>query len=70
MMASMANIITPDVILMNGKGPYGHSLSKAYESFIVTQGKITSSHPKNEKKEKPKLWEFGIRSIRLIVLCD
>ncbi|KAL9365604.1 hypothetical protein Peur_043477 [Populus x canadensis] len=39
MMASMANIITPDVILMNGKGPYGHSLSKAYESFIVTQGK-------------------------------
>ncbi|KAI5578426.1 hypothetical protein BDE02_08G028000 [Populus trichocarpa] len=39
MMASMTNIITPDVILMNGKGPYGHSLSKAYESFIVTQGK-------------------------------
>ncbi|KAL3581356.1 hypothetical protein D5086_015688 [Populus alba] len=31
-------IITPDVILMNGKGPYGHSLSKAYESFTVTQG--------------------------------
>ncbi|KAK3019659.1 hypothetical protein RJ639_004042, partial [Escallonia herrerae] len=29
----------PDVVLMNGKGPYGHPLSKTYESFNVTKGK-------------------------------
>ncbi|KAJ8759108.1 hypothetical protein K2173_004114 [Erythroxylum novogranatense] len=29
---------TPDMILMNGKGPYGHRMSKAYESFTVTKG--------------------------------
>ncbi|KAA8539241.1 hypothetical protein F0562_025933 [Nyssa sinensis] len=29
----------PDVVLMNGKGPYGNSLSKAFESFNVAQGK-------------------------------
>ncbi|KAM6600693.1 hypothetical protein CsatA_020302 [Cannabis sativa] len=29
----------PDIILMNGKGPYGHQMTKLYESFTVTQGK-------------------------------
>lgn len=28
----------PDVMLMNGKGPYGHQMSKTYESFTVTKG--------------------------------
>ena len=27
----------PDIILMNGKGPFGHPLSKSYESFSVTK---------------------------------
>ncbi|XP_021690259.2 monocopper oxidase-like protein SKU5 [Hevea brasiliensis] len=31
--------ISPDTILMNGKGPYGRLLTKAYESFTVTKGK-------------------------------
>ncbi|XP_038688872.1 monocopper oxidase-like protein SKU5, partial [Tripterygium wilfordii] len=35
----MAYQTIPDTILMNGKGPYGHSMSKAYESFTVAQGK-------------------------------
>ncbi|KAK7268512.1 hypothetical protein RIF29_21212 [Crotalaria pallida] len=35
----MPNYANPDIILMNGKGPYGHPLSKAFESFTVTQGK-------------------------------
>jgi hypothetical protein len=65
MMASIANIITPDVILMNGKGPDGHSLSKAYESFIVTQGKITSSHPKNEKKKNLNYGNLGLGPLGL-----
>ncbi|CAN1238521.1 Monocopper oxidase-like protein SKU5 [Linum grandiflorum] len=26
----------PDIMLMNGKGPYGHKLTKDYESFTVT----------------------------------
>ncbi|CAN1238511.1 Monocopper oxidase-like protein SKU5, partial [Linum grandiflorum] len=30
----------PDIMLMNGKGPYGHKLTKDYESFTVTSGKI------------------------------
>ncbi|KAL5735066.1 hypothetical protein ACOSP7_032927 [Xanthoceras sorbifolium] len=29
----------PGMILMNGKGPYGYPMSKAYESFTVTKGK-------------------------------
>ncbi|CAN1238524.1 Monocopper oxidase-like protein SKU5 [Linum grandiflorum] len=29
----------PDIMLMNGKGPYGHKLTKDYESFTVTSGK-------------------------------
>ncbi|CAK9186353.1 unnamed protein product [Ilex paraguariensis] len=29
----------PDVMLMNGKGPYGDPTSKAFESFTVTLGK-------------------------------
>ncbi|CAN1339616.1 Monocopper oxidase-like protein SKU5 [Linum perenne] len=29
----------PDIMLMNGKGPYGHKLTKEYESFTVTSGK-------------------------------
>ncbi|KAM7467867.1 hypothetical protein LguiB_015429 [Lonicera macranthoides] len=29
----------PDVILMNGKGPYGYSMSKSYEVFTVAKGK-------------------------------
>ncbi|KAM3698447.1 hypothetical protein ACB098_06G188600 [Castanea mollissima] len=29
-----------DIILINGKGPYGHPLSKSYEFFSVTKGKI------------------------------
>ncbi|PON98612.1 Copper-resistance protein [Trema orientale] len=29
----------PDIILMNGKGPYGHQMTKVHESFTVTQGK-------------------------------
>ncbi|XP_062089093.1 monocopper oxidase-like protein SKU5 [Humulus lupulus] len=29
----------PDIILMNGKGPYGHQMTKLHESFTVTQGK-------------------------------
>ncbi|KAM1019687.1 hypothetical protein ACFX2J_040883 [Malus domestica] len=28
----------PDIILMNGKGPFGNPMSKSYESFNVTQG--------------------------------
>ncbi|KAK3228359.1 hypothetical protein Dsin_000240 [Dipteronia sinensis] len=28
----------PNMILMNGKGPYGDPMSKAYESFTVTKG--------------------------------
>ncbi|TXG49422.1 hypothetical protein EZV62_025297 [Acer yangbiense] len=28
----------PNMILMNGKGPYGYPMSKAYESFTVTKG--------------------------------
>ena len=28
----------PDIILMNGKGPYGHPFSRSYESFNVTKG--------------------------------
>ncbi|KAK4578646.1 hypothetical protein RGQ29_028656 [Quercus rubra] len=35
----MAFQAIPDIILMNGKGPYGHPLSKSYESFSVTKGK-------------------------------
>jgi hypothetical protein len=30
----------PDIMLMNGKGPFGHQLTKAYESFIVTKGTL------------------------------
>lgn len=26
-----------DTILMNGKGPYGHQLTKAYDSFTATK---------------------------------
>lgn len=33
-------VAVPDAILMNGKGPYGHPHSKAYESFTVTKGKV------------------------------
>lgn len=29
----------PDVMLMNGKAPYGYSNSTDYESFTVTKGK-------------------------------
>ncbi|KAI4346468.1 hypothetical protein L6164_007362 [Bauhinia variegata] len=35
----MTNVGISNVILMNGKGPYGHPLSKASESFTVTRGK-------------------------------
>ncbi|KAM6543066.1 hypothetical protein CsatB_007513 [Cannabis sativa] len=28
----------PDIILMNGKGPYGHQMTKLHETFTVTQG--------------------------------
>ncbi|KAK6228311.1 hypothetical protein SCA6_000651, partial [Theobroma cacao] len=31
--------VTPDAILMNGNGPYGHSMSTPYESFTVEKGK-------------------------------
>lgn len=31
----------PDIILMNGKGPLGNPMSKAYESFNVTQGTLS-----------------------------
>lgn len=34
---SSANV--PDVLLMNGKGPYGNTNSKSSESFTVTKGK-------------------------------
>lgn len=34
----MAYNMTPDVMLMNGKGPYGHPMAKGYESFTVTKG--------------------------------
>ncbi|KAK9283400.1 hypothetical protein L1049_011642 [Liquidambar formosana] len=30
----------PDMMLMNGKGPYMNPLAKAHESFTVTQGKM------------------------------
>ncbi|EOY18853.1 Uncharacterized protein TCM_043354 [Theobroma cacao] len=30
--------VTPDAILMNGNGPYGHSMSTPYESFTVEKG--------------------------------
>ncbi|KAL0002724.1 hypothetical protein SO802_016505 [Lithocarpus litseifolius] len=33
----MAFQAIPDIILMNEKGPYGHPLSKSYESFSVTK---------------------------------
>lgn len=36
----MAFQAIPDIILMNGKGPYGHPLSKSYESFSVTKGTL------------------------------
>lgn len=36
-----AYIQIPNDILMNGKGPYGNSWSKAYETFTVTQGTYT-----------------------------
>lgn len=32
--------ITPIVTLMNGKGPLGHILTTAHESFTVEKGKI------------------------------
>lgn len=32
----------PDVILMNGQGPYGYSMSKSYEVFTVTKGNLHS----------------------------
>ncbi|PKI34879.1 hypothetical protein CRG98_044725 [Punica granatum] len=35
----IASHMIPDVILMNGKGPYEHPMGKAYESFTVTKGK-------------------------------
>ncbi|KAJ0102170.1 hypothetical protein Patl1_06006 [Pistacia atlantica] len=34
-----ADDAVPDVMLMNGKGPHGHQMSKTYESFTVTKGK-------------------------------
>ncbi|CAI9296158.1 unnamed protein product [Lactuca saligna] len=34
-----ASIDVPDMMLMNGKSPYGYSKSKPYESFTVTKGK-------------------------------
>ncbi|KAL4621584.1 hypothetical protein ACB092_06G239500 [Castanea dentata] len=35
----MAFQAIPDIILINGKGPYGHPLSKSYEFYSVTKGK-------------------------------
>ncbi|KAF4376963.1 hypothetical protein F8388_022679 [Cannabis sativa] len=29
----------PDIILMNGKDPHGHQMTKLHETFTVTQGK-------------------------------
>lgn len=29
----------PDVILMNGKGPFGYQMTREPESFTVTKGK-------------------------------
>lgn len=38
-----ANNAIPDVMLMNGKGPYGYENLKTYESFTVTKGTENST---------------------------
>lgn len=37
----VANSSLPEMMLMNGKGPFLNPLSKTYESFTVTQGTKT-----------------------------
>lgn len=34
----MAYHANPPIILMNGKGPFGHQMTKDHESFTVTKG--------------------------------
>ncbi|XP_035548513.1 monocopper oxidase-like protein SKU5 [Juglans regia] len=61
-----AFLAIPDITLMNGKGPYGHSFSQAHESFNVIKGKTYRFRISNVGTTLS--FNFGIQNHKMLLV--